>query len=394
MYGVILRSLKVKTLLFSVDYKPMPGGIAEHTHQLARHLQQDGDDVVILTTKMGGDRQFDDEQPFPIYRTTSVPILKVIILFLYFPWIIYKYKIEWVYCPMWYPTGVIAILFSLITNIDIAIGVHAHEVVYSEENLTKRLAERLKYFQAWFLKQSAVVIAVSEYTKNRIVDIGVSESNIEIVNNGVVPEKFETDQTHEIREKNQDDHLILTVARLEPRKGHDMVIRALPKIQEKIPNVTYLIAGNGEYKNHLRQLTADIGVSESVEFLGYVPDDELPSLYNSADVFIMPNRREGTSVEGFGIVFLEANAAGIPVVGGNHGGVTDAVINEETGYLVDPQDTDAIASAVVDLLMNKSKRKKMGKRGRKRVIQDFDWNRVTDRFKEVLQKHSTKKHGE
>jgi phosphatidylinositol alpha-1,6-mannosyltransferase len=372
----------------------MAGGIAEHTHQLARHLHQDGDDVVILTIKMDGDRQFDDEQPFPIYRTTSIPILKNVILFLYFPWMIYKHKPEWIYCPMWYPTGVIAILFSLIANIDIAIGVHAHEVVYSEENLTKRLAERLKYLQAWFLKQSAVVIAVSEYTKNRIVDIGVSESNIEIVNNGVVPEKFETDQTHEIREKNQDDYFILTVARLEPRKGHDMVIRALPKMQEKIPNVTYLIAGNGEYKNHLRQLTTDIGVSESVEFLGYVPDDELPSLYNSADVFLMPNRREGTSVEGFGIVFLEANAAGIPVVGGNHGGVTDAVINEETGYLVDPQDTDAIASAVVDLLMNKSKRKKMGKRGRKRVVQGFDWNRVTDRFKQVLQKHSIKKHGE
>jgi len=367
----------------------MAGGIAEHTHQLARHLDRDND-VVVLATGMDGDSQFDEAQPFPIYRASSVPVLQTIILCLYFLWIVYKHKIDEVYCPMWYPTGVIAILCSWITSVDTAIGVHAHEVVYSEENLTKRFAARLKQVQAWILKQATVVIAVSEYTKNRIAEIGIPESKIEIVNNGVVPGQFKTDDIHKIREKNQADYIILTVARLEPRKGQDMVIRALPKIQEQIPNVTYLIAGKGGYENHLRQLTDEVAVNDSVEFLGYVPDDELPSLYNSADVFVMPNRREGTSVEGFGIVFLEANAAGVPVVGGDHGGVTDAIINGKTGHLVDPQDTDAIASAVIGLLTNNAKREKMGEEGQKRAIQEFNWEQVTDQFSEVLRKHSAK----
>ena len=106
---------------------------------------------------------------------------------------------------------------------------------------------------------------------------------------------------------------------------HDKIIEALPAILEQVPDVVYLIVGTGREEERLRVYAQEKGVADRVIFAGHVPDEELPAYYNAADVFIMPNREEGTNVEGFGIVFLEANACGIPVIGGRSGGTVDAI---------------------------------------------------------------------
>lgn len=373
----------MNVLFYTVDYKPMPGGIAEHTHKLASYLDRTGDDIVVVAPAMDGDDEFDSEQPFPVYRLPAYPGFDYLLLFAMLPYVVWKHNIDWVYCPMWFPTGVIAVLSSYFLDVKTAITVHAHEVVYEETTLSKRLASRLRHVQGTLLKMASVVIAVSSYTKERVVDIGVDPNHIRVVNNGVTPERFETTDPHPIAART-DGPILLTVARLDPRKGHDTILKSLPSLLDSYPSLTYVVAGDGPQRANLETLATKIGVTDAVDFLGYVPDDELPSLYNTADVFAMPNRREGTSVEGFGIVFLEANATGTPVVGGRHGGVTDAVVDGETGYLVDPTDPGAVADAINRLLADDDLRRALGEAGRERVLDSYTWDDVGSQLHSIL----------
>ena len=134
--------------------------------------------------------------------------------------------------------------------------------------------------------------------------------------------------------------IVLTLSRLVSRKGHDLVIRALPEILRAVPRALYVIAGppNPPYEERLRSLARDLGVSDALLFLGYVASDEMADLYSAADVYVMTSRTQSgdDNFEGFGITYLEANACGVPVVGADSGGVADAIADGETGYLVPP----------------------------------------------------------
>ncbi|QLG28684.1 glycosyltransferase family 4 protein [Halorarum halophilum] len=373
----------MNVLFYTVDYKPLSGGIAEHTHQLASYFDRSGDDVIVVAPAMDGSDAFDSEQPFPVYRVPSYPVVGHLLLFAMLLYAVWKHGIDWVYCPMWFPTGAIAVLSSYVLGVKTAIAVHAHEVVYEKTTVRKRLGSRLRHVQATLLEMASVVIAVSSYTKARVVDIGVDPNHVRVVNNGVNPERFETTDTHPVAVRT-DGPILLTVARLDPRKGHDTILEALPSLLDSYPSLTYVVAGDGQQRTDLESLAATIGVDDAVEFLGYVPDDDLPSLYNAADVFAMPNRRERTSVEGFGIVFLEANATGTPVVGGRHGGVTDAIVDGETGYLVDPTDPDAVADAIGRLLTDDDLRRSLGEAGRERVMDSYTWDDVGSQLHSIL----------
>jgi len=373
----------MNVLFYTVDYKPMSGGIAEHTHQLASYFDRTGDDVVVVAPAMEGDDAFDSDQQFSVYRVPSSPVLGYLLLFAMLPYVVRKHGIDWVYCPMWFPTGTFAVLSSTVLRVQTAIAVHAHEVVYEETTLRKRLASRLRYVQSQLLGWASVVIAVSSYTKDRITDLGVDQQHVCVVHNGVNPERFDTAEVHPIAGRTNGPFL-LTVARLDPRKGHDTILEALPSLLDSYPSLTYVVAGDGQQRPDLETLAATVGVEDAVEFLGYVPDDELPSLYNAADVFAMPNRCEGTSVEGFGIVFLEANATGTPVVGGRHGGVVDAIEDGETGYLVDPEDPQAAADAIDRLLADDDLRESLGATGRERVVESYTWDDVGAELRSIL----------
>jgi phosphatidylinositol alpha-1,6-mannosyltransferase len=181
--------------------------------------------------------------------------------------------------------------------------------------------------------------------------------------------------------------VLLTVSRLVKRKGHDLVFKALPIIAEQIPQVTYLIVGSGSQEAHLRTLATELGVADRVVFSGYAPEGDLPSYYNACDVFVMPSRqiegREG--IEGFGIVYLEANACGKPVIGGNSGGVAEAVQDGVTGFLVDPLDHHAFASAVTKLLCDHDLARRLGMQGRERVEREFAWEKQASRLRNALE---------
>jgi phosphatidylinositol alpha-1,6-mannosyltransferase len=182
------------------------------------------------------------------------------------------------------------------------------------------------------------------------------------------------------------EHIILSVGNLVSRKGHDMVIRALPRLLDIMGDVTYLIVGDGPHRAELEALALALGVRERVAFAGRVPDEDLPDIYALCDAFVLPSREQLDScdVEGFGMVFLEANASGKPVVAGRSGGIGDAVLDGETGLLVDPLDPDCIASSIGKLLANPQLASRMGEQGRERAVREFSWPAVAARLRGIL----------
>jgi phosphatidylinositol alpha-1,6-mannosyltransferase len=169
------------------------------------------------------------------------------------------------------------------------------------------------------------------------------------------------------------DQVIVTVGSLTARKGHDMVIRALPRLRETVPDITYLIVGQGGYRAKLEELAMSLGVRDRVIFVGQVSAEDLPDIYALADVFVMPSREhlESCDVEGFGLVFLEASACAKPVVGGRSGGIPDAIVDGVTGLLVNPNDAEDIANSLARLLTNSNLAIRLGQQGRCWVTKDF-----------------------
>jgi phosphatidylinositol alpha-1,6-mannosyltransferase len=162
-----------------------------------------------------------------------------------------------------------------------------------------------------------------------------------------------------------------------------MVLRALPRIAHAISQIHYVIVGTGEELSYLQALAQSLGVAKRVTFAGEVSNQELAAYYATCDLFIMPNREIDGDIEGFGMVFLEAGAAGKPVIGGRSGGTDDAIVHEVTGLRVDGTNIEAIATAVVSLLTDPAKAKSMGDAGRRRVEQEFTWEAVVERTRQL-----------
>ncbi len=186
---------------------------------------------------------------------------------------------------------------------------------------------------------------------------------------------------------------LLTVARIVKAnryKGHDVVLRALAKVVSSVPDVAYVIVGEGDDLDYLERLAREYGVAENVIFAGRVSDEELPLLYNACDAFVMCSRadrtRRGILAEGFGLALLEASACGKPVIAGRSGGVPDAVQDGITGMLVNPVDSDEVAAAIVKVLREPWLAKVMGENGRKWVEAEMNWTRAADEFEQAMTK--------
>jgi phosphatidylinositol alpha-1,6-mannosyltransferase len=186
--------------------------------------------------------------------------------------------------------------------------------------------------------------------------------------------------------ENHSPPTLLTVGRLSERyKGHDVVLRALPLVMAGVPDARWVVVGEGPLRAELEARAAAYGVRDRVHFTGQVPDVERDGWFRRAQVFVMPARAPVAGAgEGFGIVFLEANLHGLPVVAGGVGGALDAVVDGVTGILVDPTDHVAVADAVVDLLRDPEKARSMGASGAARARQDFGWPEVAARVGAVL----------
>ena len=181
-----------------------------------------------------------------------------------------------------------------------------------------------------------------------------------------------------------DGPAILTVGRLQKRKGHDMLIRALPRIREAFPGVLYSIVGTGEEIGPLMDLVCRLGLEANVQFLGDVDDDTLLRCHQQCDLFVLPNRTEGRDIEGFGIVLLEAQACGRAVIAGDSGGTVETMQPEVTGRVVNSDGPSPLDRAIVELLSDDVRRERMGRAGRQWVVERFDWPRVMPKARRLF----------
>jgi phosphatidylinositol alpha-1,6-mannosyltransferase len=185
-----------------------------------------------------------------------------------------------------------------------------------------------------------------------------------------------------------DKKVIVSVGRLVHRKGQDYLIEAMPKILEQVPQAHLLLVGEGPHQEHLEKLAKKHKIESSLTFIGRIQYKELPTYICVGDIFAMPSRSRllGLEVEGLGIVYLEASSCGLPVLAGNSGGAPDAVIQNKTGLVVSGTDTQEIANAAVELLMNVDSSKKMGLLGRQWIIEKWRWEIWSEEFEELLNK--------
>jgi phosphatidylinositol alpha-1,6-mannosyltransferase len=180
--------------------------------------------------------------------------------------------------------------------------------------------------------------------------------------------------------------VIVCVGRLVPRKGQDRLIQALPIIQKVIPNVHLLLIGEGRYRAKLESIAKKVGVREIVTFIGRVTYEQLPTYIRVGDIFAMPSRSRmaGLEIEGLGIVYLEASACGLPVIAGNSGGAPDAVVEGQTGFVVDGTNIDSIARAAIALFTDLDLVKSMGRTGRQWILSNWSWDYWSDEFVKLL----------
>jgi phosphatidylinositol alpha-1,6-mannosyltransferase len=185
-----------------------------------------------------------------------------------------------------------------------------------------------------------------------------------------------------------DKKVIVSVGRLVHRKGQDYLIEAMPEILKSVPQAHLLLVGQGPYREHLEKLAKQHNLESSLTFIGRIQYKDLPMYICAGDIFAMPSRSRlmGLEVEGLGIVYLEASSCGLPVIAGSSGGAPNAVVQNETGLVVNGTDTQQIASAAIELLTNVESSKKMGAVGRQWIIDKWRWEIWSKDFEDLLNK--------
>lgn len=259
-------------------------------------------------------------------------------------------------------------------------GVLADEYIQLSNISFQTPRTRLSRLLMWHLskiemdsaRNATLIVTISRYSFKKIVQLyNIEEAKIRIVPNGVDPQRFKPARGSEkIKHKIGvgDKQCVLFVGNLVPRKGLHFLIEAAKNIVEENREVKFVVAGEGPLKNNLIWYAKTQGVLGNFIFLGNVPEDMLPALYNCSDLVVLPSIQEGQ-----GITLLEAQATATPVIAFDVGAVSEVVVNKETGLLTKPN-TYELANAILNLLSDRSLREKMGKRGRKFVCNNFSWD--------------------
>jgi glycosyltransferase involved in cell wall biosynthesis len=232
--------------------------------------------------------------------------------------------------------------------------------------------QKLSKLEEETAKKASIVVTISNYSLEKIQKYYCIEQNkVRIVPNGVDIEKFKPMDTKAVRQKFGlgNETCVLFVGSLIPRKGLPFLVEAAKKVAKNKADTKFLIVGDGPLRNQLSDSIKSANLSGNFKFLGNLKDDELPAVYNCADVFVLPSIQEGQ-----GIVLLEAQASGKPVVAFNIGGVKETVQNKETGLLVNRGNVDELADALLKLLTDKALREKMGSNGHRFVSENYTWD--------------------
>jgi phosphatidylinositol alpha-1,6-mannosyltransferase len=357
----------LRLLVLTPDFPPQRGGIQLLLDRVIRHTQRFTSRVVTLTSP--GAERFDVEQPYEVRRVNRVPGSR-------------RASIAWLNAAAvrearrFRPDAVLSghiVTAPAAWAIRKAFGPRAVQYLYADE---VRVSPRLCGFA---VRDASAVVAISRHADALVRALGTERSRIHRIPPGV-------DLPSETAPATRADRpTLLTVARLDDEyKGHDVILRALPLIKRQVPDIRWVVLGEGSLRPRLKRQAADAGLDGTACFLGAVSDAERDHWYRTAHVFVMPSRLPAQGGgEGFGIVYLEAGARGLPVVAGNVGGALDAVVHGETGVLVDPTEPTAVAGAAVELLRSPERAARMGRNAAARAKR-FAWPVIARQVEDLV----------
>ena len=291
-----------------------------------------------------------------------------------------KHQIELVHVGNIRPSGYVAAMLRRQLGIPYIVYVHGKDLL--KERRKGRNRPMVRAGTREILGNAAAIIANSAATADIATELlasvgrGEAGARVHVVHPGADPARFVRSTAE--RPDAQSAPVLLSIARLVARKGIDTVIEALPAILTVHPNTTYVVGGSGPDLARLEQLASRVGVLDRVRFLGDVDDNALPALYASADLFVLPTREilADDEIEGFGIAYVEAAAAGVPSIAANAGGVADAVTDGVTGLLVPPASPGSVATAALKLLGDPADRARLGQNARLNVERNLNWDRA------------------
>jgi phosphatidyl-myo-inositol dimannoside synthase len=377
----------VKHLLVTNDFPPKIGGIQSYLYELWRRLPPE--DVTVLTTRFEGAEGFDREQRFRVVRSTTPVLLPTPGLSRQIRQLAAEVGAGLVVIDPALPLGLVAPRLSL----PYVVVLHGAEVTVPGRLPISRS------MLASVIAPATLVIAAGGYPAQEARRaVGERMPPVVIVPPGVDTERFRpltVAQRTQARRRlglPTDARLVVSVSRLVPRKGMDVLIKAVGLLRTSMPDLVLAIGGTGRDRSRLESLIESEGLSEAVRMLGRVADDDLPQLDGAADVWAMlcRDRWLGLEQEGFGIVFLEAAAAGVPQIAGRSGGAHEAVVHGETGLVVDhPSDPTPVAAALRTLLDDPERRRRLGEAARVRAVADFEYTVLADRLQLALEQAGT-----
>jgi phosphatidyl-myo-inositol dimannoside synthase len=354
--------MKEKTILIpAYDFKPLLGGVANYGHELAVQFSKRAR-VRVVSRKLPGMEEFDQNLPYKItrIRTPQSALLSFPLFAGTLRRLIRLQPPDAIFCPMWFPEGAACRWALRKAPIPYFVAAHGTEVFENFTGIKNSLRTLLvRKLERKVFDQAEKIFPVSHYTRKAVLEQAPgNENKIITVNNGVNYETFKrTALTSDFQAKYKPhgERILLTVTRLHPYKGVDRMLESLPEISRSVPGVKYVVVGVGPDLPRLQELAARLGLEAQVSFLGRLALSEIVELYSLADLFVLLSREEPPDVEGFGLVFLEAAACGLPSVGGRSGGIPEAVDEGRSGWLVDPSNPHEIAATIIDLLKSPEK---------------------------------------
>ena len=361
----------MRTLVVTNDFPPRPGGIQAYVHSLAVRLG----DVVVYASSWKGAAEFDAEQPFGVVRAKTSVLLPTRGALREARAVARSEGCDRVWFGAAAPLGLLARGLALPS----VASTHGHEVAWARLPALRQVLRKVG-------RDVDALTCLGDYTRSRLAE--VMAAPFTTLPPGVDATVFRPGLGGAVRAELglTDRPVVVCVSRLVPRKGQDVLIQALPLVQQRVPDAALLLVGGGPHGPRLRELAAAVGVADDVVMTGSVPWETLPAYHDAGDVFAMPCRSRfgGLEVEGLGIVFLEASACGKAVVAGRSGGSPDAVRDGETGVLVDGADVAEVADAVAGLLEDPARAAAMGAAGRAWVERDWQWDVLAERLRELL----------
>jgi phosphatidyl-myo-inositol dimannoside synthase len=376
-----------RVLLVTNDFPPRRGGIQSYLGEFVNRLVATGSHAVtVYAPQWKGADVFDDLAGDVGYRVVRHPgtlMLPVPTVDTRMRRLIADEGIDTVWFGAAAPLALMAGRARQAGATRVLASTHGHEVGWSMLPVARSVLRRIG-------DETDLVTFVSRYTRSRFAPAFGPAASLEYLPPGVDADRFRPDPAAraELRDRYGlgERPTVVCLSRLVPRKGQDVLIKALSSIRRRVDGAALVIVGGGPYLDKLRKLAQEHGVADHVTFTGGVPGPELPAHHALADVFAMPCRTRGAGmdVEGLGIVFLEASASGVPVVAGDSGGAPEALRHNETGLVVDGRSVDKVADAVAELLTDRDRAAAMGAAGRKWVTSQWRWETLAGRLAELL----------